>query len=434
MRALQGSMPIIYDPELNNYLQALFNTIQMANQSQLPPLQLLVINSSAINAFAVPGGVMGINAGLLLYTTDEAELAAVVAHELAHLSQRHFARGIERQERTKWATYAGLLAGLALLATSDSSTGVASILATQAATLDAQLQFSRQNEQEADRVGMDALNRAGFDPRAMPAFFNRLLRSRQFAGSDDFEFLKTHPVTRSRISDSQSRADQLFDGNYLANQSTEFQYMQARITAAYSGEPNTAVRKFMDRFEQQPDNQVNRYGLSRALLRDEQFTKALEHADVLSKLEPNNLTFGLLRVEILIEQEQFATSATAIEQLQQRFPFNQPLRYYQALTQLRLKHYDIAATQFEALLKDSPNNVLYLLKLRYAYGKQHNNVETQITQARLQFSKGKYQQARNHYEQALRLIDRNNLSYRSQVIQSIRDIRRLEQKLERFSS
>ncbi len=198
LRSLRNQMPMILDPSLNSYIEDLTTRLASASESELPPLTLTMINSSAINAFAVPGGVLGINAGLFLYATTEGELAAVIAHELAHLSQRHYARGIEYREKTRWATYAGLLASLALLATSDSSSGIASILATQAATIDANLQFSRQNEQEADRVGMESLYAAGFDPRAMPGFFNRLLQSKQFSGTEDYEFFITSGTT-SRV-------------------------------------------------------------------------------------------------------------------------------------------------------------------------------------------------------------------------------------------
>jgi len=441
LRALRSQMPIILDPALNNYVEQLITRIIAASEGELPPVQLAMFNSSAINAFAVPGGILGINAGLLLYTTTEAELAAVLAHELAHLSQRHYARGIEHREKTKWATYAGLLASVALLATTDSSTGIASILATQAATIDANLQFSRQNEREADRVGMESLYNAQFDPRAMPAFFSRLLASKQFSGTNEYEFLNTHPVTQSRISDSQARADQLTTQIMPLQQSTLFQFMQARIKAAYASTPQEAISQYRTKLKNKKHNLINRYGLARAYIRNQQFEKALDTilnqgkytADSLQLDAQTELQFGLVEIEIYLEQEEFTAAKTVIERLQDKYPSSEPLEYYRAKSHLGLQQDQHAADILNDLLRNDPENLLYLRNLLTAERNLYDQTKTLLTQARISFAHGQYSQAKQHYRQALDSVSANNLSLQAKIKQEIIDINTLERRLQKFS-
>lgn len=442
LRALRNQMPIIKDPPLNNYVRELTTRIVAASDSELPPIRLAIINSGTINAFAVPGGILGINAGLFLYTTTEAELAAVLAHELAHLSQRHYARGIEHRDKTKWATYTGLLASLALMATSDSSSGIASILATQAFTIDANLQFSRQNEREADRVGMESLFNAGFDPRAMPAFFGRLLQSKQFSGTEDYEFLNTHPVTKTRISDSQARADQLSQQFPQMYNSSQFQFMQARITAAYAATPQEAVAQFRNKLKSKPSNMSYRYGLARAYLRNQQLDLALDtirnqgsYTSPNLKLDNTTaLEFGIVEIEIYLEQENFQLARQKIINLQQKYPNHIPLRYYLAEAELGLDNDVEARIILDNLLRTDEENLLYLENLLISHRNQFNQIDAYITQARISFAKGHYDKAKQHYSQALAIIDRDNLPLQSKMEHEIRKIQRLEQRLRQFSN
>lgn len=440
LRALRNQMPMIQDPPLNDYIRNLTMKIVASSDSEIPPIRTAMINSSAINAFAVPGGILGLNAGLFLYATTEGELAAVLAHELAHLSQRHYARGIEHREKTKWATYTGLLASLALLATSDSSTGIASILATQAVTIDANLQFSRQNEREADRVGMETLFNAGFDPRAMPGFFGRLLQSKQFSGTEDYEFLNTHPVTQSRISDSQARADQLTSQLSIMEQSRLFYYMQARIAAAYASTPQEAVAQFKSKLKKNKNHKAYRYGLARAYLRNQQFDKALNTIQNKGKLQYKDmrldnstaLEFGLVEIEIYLEKEEFDLAYSKISALMQKYPNQISLRYYRAKSTLGLQRDVEAITLLNDLLRSDAENLLYLESLLIANRRQFNQTATLQTQARISFARGRYGKARKHYQQALMTIN-DNLPLQAKIEHELQRITQLELKLRQFS-
>jgi predicted Zn-dependent protease len=172
-------------------------------------LVITLVDSRLLNAFAVPGGVVGVNAGLFTTAPNEDEFASVLAHELGHLAQRHYARRMARVEETQLPTMAAMLAGMIFAAGGGGGAGIAAMMGSQAAFIQDQLAYSRRFEQEADRVGLSAMAKAGYDPQAMPEMFRTLQKLASLQGGNPPEFLLTHPVTESRISDTQARADQL---------------------------------------------------------------------------------------------------------------------------------------------------------------------------------------------------------------------------------
>jgi len=454
LRSIRGGMPLITDASLNQYIADLTINLASAHQNQLPPIKTIVVNASTINAFAVPGGLLGINAGLLLYTTNEAELAAVIAHELAHLSQRHYARGVEYRERTKWATYTGLLASLALMAATNSNTGIAGVMATQAASIDAQLQFSRQNEREADRVGMQALYNAGIPPQAMPAFFGRLLKSKQFSGREDYEFLSTHPVTQTRIADSMARADQYLqqDGvlpgvSYKTTESatSDFYFMKARVAAAYAPTPQAAVKSFKSQLTATPSDAVAAYGLARAYIRNNQPSKAIAtieefnaSLDVQSLTEPDALTspffqLELVKIEAYLDEKEFNTALDLVDNLSVQYPQSKTLAYYTSDALIGLKHYKKAQKLLEQLLANDPENILYLQNILLVHQELNNRVDVYLNQAQLEFSRGQYDSSLTYLSQAFDLVGSDNLPLKSKIKTRIRDIQKLKVKLRQFS-
>lgn len=207
LRSLRDDGDVIDDAEVADYLNDLGRTL--AATARVPQLQFnfFAVNDRSINAFALPGGVIGVHSGLLLSAQSEAEVAAVLAHEIAHVTQRHLARMQENQGRSQLWLLAALLAGA--LAGARSSNGDAAFAAINAGvglSVSQQLAYSRDFEREADRLGMQYLAAAGYDPRAMPAFFQRLQQEQRHNDNNSFGFLRTHPLTVERISESQGRA------------------------------------------------------------------------------------------------------------------------------------------------------------------------------------------------------------------------------------
>lgn len=207
MMEVRRRLPLLEDPEVNAYLQDLGQ--RLATHSQAPELDyhFFVVDLPAINAFAMPGGYIGVNAGLILSARSESELAGVLAHEIAHVTQRHIARGIEASQRASLQNAALLLAAI-LVGSQDSQAGTAAAAASMAGSIQQQLNYSRAFEHEADNLGIRMLAAAELDPNGMPTFFERLALATRYQGRPP-EYLSTHPVTETRIAESSNRAASL---------------------------------------------------------------------------------------------------------------------------------------------------------------------------------------------------------------------------------
>jgi predicted Zn-dependent protease len=210
MRELRASGRVMDDPEIGEYLQSLGLRLSSLAHDGNRSFNFFLVRDPAINAFALPGGFIGIHSGLLLETGNESELAAVLAHEVAHVTQRHIARGLENQSRANLmstaATLAAILLGAVAGVGSDATMGA--ISAAQNLAIQSQISFTRENEHEADRVGIGILASAGFDPDAMAEFFGTMGRRTQLGPNQVPELLRTHPVTSTRIAEARDRAAQ----------------------------------------------------------------------------------------------------------------------------------------------------------------------------------------------------------------------------------
>lgn len=208
LQNLGKSAPLLNDPWAQEQLEAMAWQINAQARSQAP-LALMVINNASINAFAIPGGVMGIHTGTVIEANSIDEVASVIAHEVAHLSQRHYEHKDEASRKALMMQIGGILAAIAASA-ADGDAAAAVMMGSQTAALNAQMAFSRSNEREADRIGMQLMAKAGYDPRAMPRFFATLDQKTQLNMSDNAylpSFIMSHPLSSERLSEAQSRAN-----------------------------------------------------------------------------------------------------------------------------------------------------------------------------------------------------------------------------------
>jgi predicted Zn-dependent protease len=207
MREVRESGALLEDPEVGEYIQSLGLKLSSQAQDGGRRFNFFVIRDNAINAFALPGGYVGVHSGLLLETRNESELAGVLAHEVAHVTQRHIARGIEAQGRANLLSSAAVLAAILLgVGGVGGDATMGAITAAQNMAVQSRINFTRENEYEADRIGIGVLANAGFDPNAMPAFFDTMFRRTQLGPDRVPELLRTHPVTSARIAESKDRA------------------------------------------------------------------------------------------------------------------------------------------------------------------------------------------------------------------------------------
>jgi predicted Zn-dependent protease len=280
MRSIRHSLPLVNDPEVQNYVESLGNRLA-ANAGNGRRFSFFSVRDPAINAFAGPGGYIGINTGLILTSESEAELASVFAHEIAHVTQRHLARAFEEASRMSVPMTAALIAALILGSRSDSSQVTeAAIAATAAGSIQQQINFTRAHEQEADRVGLQILADSGYEPRAMPRFFERLQRASQYYDNLNLEFLRTHPVTVSRIADTRSRAEQY--APLRESVTDNFQIIREKVRVLQLGDPQRSIAWYRNalRNEGDADRDALRYGLAIAL------NAAGRHADAREELAP----------------------------------------------------------------------------------------------------------------------------------------------------
>lgn len=204
MRIIRSSQPIVNDPVLNLYIDTLGHRLVANANDVKTPFQFFMIRDRNINAFAFFGGYVALHSGLFLHAQSESELASVLAHEIAHVTQRHLARSMEDQARRSPATIAALAASV-LLAIAAPEAGIAALTATTAGNMQSQINYTRSNEKEADRFGINTLAKAGFDVNAMPRFFGRLADEYRYASTPP-PMLLTHPLPEDRITDSRARA------------------------------------------------------------------------------------------------------------------------------------------------------------------------------------------------------------------------------------
>jgi predicted Zn-dependent protease len=242
VRQLRGSAPLINDPLLTQYINSLGTRLVSHAYSVRTPFHFFLINNDELNAFAFFGGNVVLHSALFRYADTESELASVMAHEISHVTQRHLARAMEDQKRNAPLTWVGAL-GSILLAMANPQAGMAALTGTLAGTQQGMISFTRQNEEEADRIGIQVLQRSGFDPQSMPAFMEKLLDQSRYSSRPP-EMLLTHPLPESRLADARNRANQMRP--VVVQSSEDFYMAKARTLGMYNSGKNQLTSDLLD--------------------------------------------------------------------------------------------------------------------------------------------------------------------------------------------
>lgn len=330
LRALRHQMPVLQDPLLNEYLE--YNIYHLASNSELSDRRIttVIVNNNSLNAFAVPGGVVGVNAGLFLYSRNEGEFSSVLSHELAHLSQRHFARRVADAQKRQPLTMAGLLASVLLAVTTGGTAAIAAGSTAYAASAQAELAFSREMEQEADRIGMKTLYQSGYSPDDMTTMFESMNREKRFWGTNPPEYLLTHPLTESRISDSANRAAQYPIKPDKTN--FEFYLMKRRVEIKSIKTATACIKKYQSKLTSEKAELAlsARYALAICYMEDKQSDKAHETLQPLMNKWPLSITLNVLKAEILMKDKKTEEAEKLLTQLLKDNPDNYVVTLYLA--------------------------------------------------------------------------------------------------------
>jgi beta-barrel assembly-enhancing protease len=323
MLQLRNANVIVDDPQLTEYIGTLGSQLaSTANEGDLD-FNFFFVKDNQINAFALPGGFVGVNAGLLLATDTENELAGVLAHEVSHVTQRHIARAMYDNQRTSIMSMATMLAALLLGAATDMSgdamTGV--VTASQAMAAQRQINFTRSNEHEADRVGMDVLSSAGFDPSGMSTFFEKL--SKRYGGQQQYvpAILQTHPVTTERVAEARARARQLPSATHT--DSVGYTLAKSRLQVLTAPTPEAAFALFKDKTDSKLPG--DRYGLALSSMRVSLHDNAERLFRELSAENPTVIAYRIGRAEALMASGSTESALKVYKDDVRLFPRNVPL-------------------------------------------------------------------------------------------------------------
>ncbi|WP_454125058.1 beta-barrel assembly-enhancing protease [Kosakonia sp. Marseille-Q7440] len=296
VRQLRGSAPLINDPLLVQYINSLGMRLVAHAYSVKTPFHFYLVNNDEINAFAFFGGNVVLHSALFRYTDNESQLASVMAHEISHVTQRHLARAMEDQKSSAPLTWAGAL-GSILLAMASPQAGMAALTGTLAGTRQGMISFTQQNEQEADRIGIQVLQRAGFDPQAMPTFLEKLLDQSRYSSRPP-EILLTHPLPESRLSDARNRANQM---RPVVVQSSESFYMaKARTLGMYNSGRNQLTDDLLDSWAKGNvrEQRAAQYGRALKAMEAKDFAGAQKLLQPLLSADANNAWYLDLATDI----------------------------------------------------------------------------------------------------------------------------------------
>jgi beta-barrel assembly-enhancing protease len=323
MLQLRNAGVVVDDPFLEEYLRTIGSRLATNVNDGEFDFNFFVVQDNRINAFALPGGYIGVNAGLLLASDTESELAGVLAHEISHVTQRHIARAAYDNQRTSIVSMAAMLAALVLGAASDmptdAMTGIVS--ASQGLAAQRQINFTRSNEHEADRVGMELLSGAGFDPSGMSTFFEKL--GRRYGGSSDAvpELLRTHPVTSDRVAEARDRARQLPATSHT--NSLAYSLAKSRLIVLSAARPEDAFAQFRDKSDSPLP--ADRYGLALASMRMALYDNAEGLFRGLVEEFPNTMAFRVGQAEAMLASGATQPALDLYADAVRLFPRNGPL-------------------------------------------------------------------------------------------------------------
>lgn len=341
LREVAVSDDVLQDVEVTDYLQALGARLVANGPDKRQKFTFFVVQDSSINAFAMPGGVIGVHTGLILGANSESELASVLGHEIGHVTQRHLARMLAAQKNDTFKNIAGLALAL-LVSRSNPQLASGAFTTVSAAGVQNQLDYTREHEREADRIGLQILDSGGFDVRAMPNFFTTLQRGSRFAEGSAPSFLRTHPLTSERIADVSNRVEQMHYRQVA--DSVEFQYVRAKLRATF-GVVQTAIDVFEQNIRERryTNEAAEHYGLAVALLRKNAFAQLEKELTWLKKNAPPHAMIENLSARLEVARNNPQQAAKQYAAALKLYPDNRALIYGYAEHFLAIKQADKAA-------------------------------------------------------------------------------------------
>ncbi|WP_462159791.1 beta-barrel assembly-enhancing protease [Pseudoalteromonas sp. GB56] len=430
MMQVRGTSPVVDDPVLNEYLSTLGNKLVSHANDVRFPFSFFLIDNPEINAFAFYGGHVGVHTGLISQADNESQLASVIGHEIAHVTQRHLARRLQQQQDNSGLTIAGMIAGLlATLVSPDA--GLAIISGTQTQSALSQLTHSRGAEQEADRIGMRTLYDAGFDPKESGEFLTKLSAQLRYKQKPPV-FLLTHPLPQSRVSDVRLRAQQYETRQYA--DSLSFQLAKARVIARYGSDSEHAENEFRKLLKHNSfgDTSALRYGLVLALIDQKKYSSAKPILDELLDASPDNLFYLDTLTDYYVGLGEPQKAVEHLAPFHQLRPNNQVITLNYAHAAIEAKDYELAKELLRSFALEKPEHFLAKQLLTDTYKHQDDKAAYHEANADLMAQVGAYMKAADEVQKALNFIEPNEAIKQKRLKALLAQYRAMQKELARM--
>ena len=430
MREIRADRSYADDAEITDYLNTLGYKLVAASADSRQEFNFFLINDLQVNAFALPGGFVGINSGLILTAQSESELAGVVSHEVAHVTQRHMARMLAQQKQSQIMSLAALAVAI-LAARSSPELAQAAIMTSQATVVQSSLNYTRDHEREADRVGFQVLEKAGFDAHSMALFFERMQRSTRFYEFNAPAYLRTHPITYERIADMQNRAQTL--AYRQIPDSLDFQLMRAKIRAAQDT-PQASVAFFEENLVERKylSEMASRYGLVSALIRAKDYARAGRELQILRKALPMSPAVDTLAARFYLASGDTTTALQTYRDALKSHPGYRALIYDYSVALLDNRQPGEALKLVESRLQYAgTDSRLYELQAR-CYAALDKRLPQHRAQAEAQYRLGNVREAIEQLQLAQKSGD-GDFYQQSSVDARLRELRALDEAARRES-
>ena len=418
LKQIYFQAPLISDPLIKEYTELLIYRLSEYSEVKDRQFNILIIDDSSLNAFAAPGGIIGVNGGLFLNADNEGQFASVMAHELAHLSQRHFARNILSTQDRSLASSLTMISSIALAILSNNPNAMAvgpALLQTQS------LRYSRLFEKEADRVGFGNLVRAGYNPKSMGEMFENMNNLRRLAGETPPEFLLTHPLSSSRISDALNAAEGMSEDG-TKKDSLEYSLIRARLKVFYEKIPLQSVQYFQALVNENPSD-ANIYGLALALSTNNQSEESIKYINTLINKYPKNLFLNTSKVEILTEGKNYKDALFVANTFLEIAPKNYPLTIAKSKLLLEMgEYFESEEIIRDQLLRRNEDPQLWLL-LSEIQRNSKNIIGYHQSRAEYFLLLGQNEEALSQLEFALSLT-KNNFQVSERIMNQIVNIKK----------
>jgi predicted Zn-dependent protease len=404
LKQARRQLTFVHDPEVLEYVRAVGQRAAAQANFHAYPFHFYVIEDRRLNAFAVPGGHIFVHSGLIETADNAAELAGVLAHEVAHITQRHMARQVAAGQRSQLSSLLLVVAGVLAGMQGQGEAAQALVMGAGAYSQQEMLAYSRAHEHEADRLGIQYLADAGFDPEGLPGFLEKLQDWGELQGAAPAPFLSTHPLTRDRVADARSRAAQMGSpSSSTPLGEATFRRIQARLRATTADSPAEAYRHFQERARAEPDRPAARYGLALAAQRTGRTEEAIGLLRELTTDFPESVAYRRALADLLMEAGRPTDAVGALRAALERRPGSPDLRERLGEALLADGQGPAARRTLLELTRDYPGRASAFQALGRAHQRLDQPIEAHRAEAEARWLQGQRTEALEQLRLAARL-------------------------------